>query len=85
MDQATAPAFVQIALPLIRERLVAALSTAERAEAILRRERTGSAVRAILDVEVLTYDANTLLNAASLVNRLAEQDAGDQTPPVCPL
>ena len=59
MDQTTATAFVAIALPLIRERL-----------------------RAALEIEVLTFDANILLNAASLINRLAEQAAagGERRP-----
>jgi len=53
----------------IRERLNQAAGIAPAAEACAEAGNPGKGVEVILDVEQLLYEATTLLNAASLINR----------------
>jgi hypothetical protein len=54
----------------IRERLDQAASIARAAEACADAGNPGKGVEVILDVEQLLYEAATLVNGASLINRL---------------
>jgi hypothetical protein len=53
----------------IRERLDQAASIARAAEACAEAGNPGKGVEVALDVEQLLYEASTLLNGASLINR----------------
>lgn len=54
----------------MRERLDQAAGIGRAAEACADAGNVGKAIEIALDVEQLIYEANTLLNAASLMNRI---------------
>lgn len=56
----------------IRERLDRAAAIGRAAEACVTAGNSKQAVMIALDIEQLLYEANTLLNAASLIGRLRE-------------
>ena len=72
MDAPTADASIKAFVPLMRERLQQALSIAVAAEACSAAGNHDKAIEIILDVEQLIYEVTTLLNAASLINRLGD-------------
>jgi hypothetical protein len=57
-------------LVLIRERLDQVVGLGQAAEACAKSGNVGKAIEIALDIEQLTYEVNTLLNAASLMNRI---------------
>lgn len=60
-------------LVLMRERLDQAARLGQTAEACAKTGNIGKAIEIALDIEQLTYEVNTLLNAASLMNRICRQ------------
>lgn len=60
-------------LGLMRERLDQAAGLGQAAEACAKAGNIGKAIEIALDIEQLTYEVNTLLNAASLMNRICRQ------------
>lgn len=62
---------IQVFLRHMHDRLDQASSIAKAAQVCADGGNFEKAIEIALDVEVLTHEANTLLNAASLVNRLA--------------
>jgi hypothetical protein len=60
-------------LGLMRERLDQAACLGQAAEACAKAGNIGKAIEIALDIEQLTYEVNTLLNAASLMNRICLQ------------
>ena len=60
-------------LVLMRERLDQAAGLGQAAEACAKTGNIGTAIEIALDIEQLTYEVNTLLNAASLMNRICRQ------------
>jgi hypothetical protein len=67
------PPVISIAdfLKCIRERLDEAAAIAKAAESCAEHGNPKKGVTIVLDVELLVYEVNTLLNAASLFNRCA--------------
>ncbi len=65
------PLFTQ--LVLMRERLDQAAGLGQAAEACAKSGNINKAIEIALDIEQLTYEANTLLNTASLMNRICRQ------------
>ncbi len=63
---------VKDCLKLIRERLDGAVAVARAAEACAEAGDVERAVAIMLDAEQPLYEATTLLNAASLLNRCTE-------------
>jgi hypothetical protein len=59
-------------LKCIRERLEQATGIAKAAEACAKAGNPEKGVEIVLDVEQLIYEATTLLNGASLINRCAK-------------
>jgi len=57
-------------LTLMRERLDQAASLGQAAEACGKAGNIQKVIEIALDVEQLTYEVNTLLNAASLMQRI---------------
>ena len=72
MDRQIVELTIKAHLREIRECLDRAAGIARAAEACSEAGEVEKAVHITLDVEQLLYEANTLLNAASLINRLAE-------------
>lgn len=70
MDAHTSEAIIRAFLQQIRQRLEEATSMAKAAEACPNSGNIGKGVEIVLDVEPPTYEANTLLNAASMIKRL---------------
>ena len=70
------PEMADIAIPTflkcIRERLEEATGIAKAAEACAQAGNLEKGVEIMLDVEMLIYEASTLLNGASLINRCAK-------------
>ena len=70
------PEMADVAIPIflkcIRERLEEASSIAKAAEACAQAGNPEKGVEVVLDVEQLIYEATTLLNGASLINRCAK-------------
>jgi hypothetical protein len=70
------PEMADIAIPTflkcIRERLEQATGIAKAAEARAEAGNPEKGVEIVLDVEQLIYEATTLLNGASLINRCAK-------------
>jgi hypothetical protein len=60
-------------LALMRERLDQAASLGQVAEACAKSGNIAKAIEVALDIEQLTYEVNTLLNAASLMNRICRK------------
>jgi hypothetical protein len=56
----------------IRQRLDDAASIAKTAQACADAGNTKQGIAIALDVEQLVYEVNTLLNAASLINRISK-------------
>ena len=71
MDPTTAAASMRYFLSELSQRLEEAASIAKAADACSSFGNPAKAVEIALDVEQLIYDAGTLLNAASLLNRIA--------------
>jgi hypothetical protein len=57
----------------IRFRLAEASSIAGAAEACAQAGNLDKGIEIALDVESLTYEVNTLLNAAALINRIQKE------------
>lgn len=70
MEPATLDTVLMTQLTLVRERLDEAASLGQAAEACGKAGNLGKAIEIALDVEQLIYEVNTLLNAASLLNRI---------------
>ncbi|MGE3991519.1 hypothetical protein [Pseudorhodoplanes sp.] len=73
MDATTLTPTLVMQLVLIRERLDQAAGLGQAAEACAKTGNIGKAIEIALDIEQLTYEVNTLLNAASLMNRICRQ------------
>jgi hypothetical protein len=73
MTPQVSEAAVRECLTGISERLSDASAIAKAAVTCTEEGNPGAAVRIALDVEQLIHEANTLLNAASLMNRLADE------------
>ena len=63
--------FIPACLVEIRKRLEKALVRARSAEACVGDDTLDVALEIALDIEILTYEANVFLNAASLAHRIA--------------
>lgn len=70
MDPTTLDTVLLSHLALMRVRLDEASSLGQAAEACATAGNIRKAIEIALDVEQLTYEVNTLLNAASLMNRI---------------
>ena len=73
MDAQTTDITIKAFLQQIRGRLEQAAGVAKTAEAWAEAGNIAKAVEIALDIEESIYEANTLLNAASLVNRIGER------------
>jgi hypothetical protein len=73
MDATTLTSTLMTQLTLMRERLDEAAGLGQTAEACAKAGNIGKAVEIALDIEQLTYEVNTLLNATSLMNRICRQ------------
>ena len=69
MDHETVETATKAFLKELRERLERAVSIANAAETCAQAGDPGKGVEIVLDVEHLVFEANTLLNAASLMRR----------------
>jgi hypothetical protein len=72
MDRPTAEAAIKMLLIEIREDLEKATSVAKAAEACALTGNVAQGARVALSFEQLVYEANRLLAAASLINRLSQ-------------
>jgi hypothetical protein len=72
MDANTARIVIQAYLAEMRRRLDEAASIANAAQACAETGNIEKGVEIALDVEQLVYEVNTLLNAASLINRISK-------------
>jgi hypothetical protein len=72
MDANTLRIVIQAYLAEMRQRLDEAASIAKAAQACADAGNTKQGVAIALDVEQLVYEVNTLLNAASLINRISK-------------
>ncbi len=72
MSRETADIAIPTFLKCIRERLEQASSIAKAAEACALAGNPEKGVEVVLEVEQLIYEATTLLNGASLINRCAK-------------
>jgi hypothetical protein len=72
MDANTVQITIQAYLAEMRQRLDEAASIAMAAQACADGGNIEKAVAIALDVEQLVYEVNTLLNAASLINRISK-------------
>jgi hypothetical protein len=80
MTPQVSEAAVRECLTGISDRLSDATAIAKAAVTCAQEGNPDAAVRIALDVEQLIHEANTLLNAASLMNRLAPPDPpGEET------
>lgn len=73
MDTTALASALLMQLVLIRERLDQAAGLGQAAEACAKSGNISKAIEIALDIEQLTYEVNTLLNAASLMNRICRQ------------
>lgn len=73
MDAKSLAPTLVIQLVLMRERLDQAAGLGQAAEACAKTGNIGKAIEIALDIEQLTYEVNTLLNATSLMNRICRQ------------
>jgi hypothetical protein len=71
MDPATVETTLRVYLTEIRSRLEKATSIAKAAEACALSGNVEKGIEIVLDIEQITYEVNTFLNAASLIHRLA--------------
>jgi len=72
MDPHTVEVTIKIYLKQMRERLERAASIAKAAEACADAGNVEKGIEIALDVEELIYEVNTILNAASMINRLGK-------------
>jgi hypothetical protein len=72
MDAANAKIVIQDFLKDIRGRLDEAATVAKAAEACADAGNVTKAVEIVLDVDQTLYEVTTLLNAASLINRISD-------------
>ena len=72
MDAEATAATIKFCLSRIRQTLDRAASIARAADTCSEAGNPEKAVEIALDVEQLMYEAGTLLNAASLLNRISE-------------
>jgi hypothetical protein len=72
MDPGTLETTIKAHLKEIRERLDHAASIAQAAQICADAGNVEKGVEIALDVEQLVYEVNTLLNAASLINRISK-------------
>jgi hypothetical protein len=72
MDATTVQITTKAYLDEIRQRLDEAASIAKAAQACADSGNTKQGMAIALDVEQLVYEVNTLLNAASLINRISK-------------
>jgi hypothetical protein len=72
MDAANAKIVIQDFLKDIRARLDEAATVAKAAEACADAGNVTKAVEIALDVDQTLYEVTTLLNAASLINRISD-------------
>jgi hypothetical protein len=72
MNSDTADTATKAFLKELRERLERAVSIAKAAETCAEAGDPGKGVEIMLDVEPLVFEANALLNAASLMRRFGE-------------
>lgn len=70
MEPATLDTVLMTHLKLMRERLDEAAGLGRAAETCVNSGHIEKAIQIALEVEQLTYEVNTLLNAASLINRI---------------
>ncbi len=70
MDAKILDTTLKLHLELIRERLEEAAGIVRAAEACASAGNIQKGVEVLLDVEQPIYEANTLLNATSLINRI---------------
>ena len=70
MDPATLDTVLLTQIILMRERLDQASALGQAAEACGTAGNIRGAIEIVLEVKQLTYEANTLLNAVSLMNRI---------------
>ncbi len=70
MDTPMLEATLKMHLREMRERLDQAAGIAKAAEACAEAGNTEKAIEIVLDVEQLTYEVNTFLNAASMIHRI---------------
>ena len=73
MDTKILPPTLVMQFVSMRERLDQAAGLWQAAEACAKAGNIGKAIEIALDIEQLTYEVNTLLNAASLMNRICRQ------------
>ena len=73
MDIETARAAIQAYLAEIQQRLDDAGGIARAAQACAASGNVEKGIEIALDVEQLVYEVNTLLNAASLINRISKK------------
>jgi hypothetical protein len=71
MEPDVAETAIKTFLGIIRKNLESAATIAKAAVACADGGNIGKSVEIALDVEQLIYEANTLLNAASLINRIS--------------
>lgn len=72
MDEQIVDATLKFHIGEMRERLDRAASIARAAETCATAGNIEKAIEIALDVEQLIYEVNTLLNAASMINRLGK-------------
>jgi hypothetical protein len=72
MDPVTLETTIKVHLKEIRERLDHAASIARAAQTCTHTSNIETGVEIALDIEQLIYEVNTLLNAASLINRISK-------------
>jgi hypothetical protein len=73
MDAAVADPAIKVYLREIRQRLDNAARIPKAAEVSAQAGSPDEAVHVALDIEQLCYEATRLLDAASLINRLAKE------------
>ena len=74
MDTAIAETAIKAYLKEIHSRLDEAASIAKAADACAEAGNADKGVHVAMDIEQLCYEATRLLDAASLINRLAKED-----------
>jgi hypothetical protein len=74
MDVAIAETAIKVYLKEIHTRLEEAASIAKAADACAHAGNADKGVHVAMDIEQLCYEATRLLDAASLINRLAKEE-----------
>ena len=72
MDATSLDTTVNTSLALVRAKLEIGLRIAKAAEACAVSGRTRKGMEIALSLEPIVYELNTLLNAASMINRLGK-------------